>query len=190
MPVVSLSDFFDGLAIVEVTGQIDSDVSSDEDGAGVINRATYGTRLWYGTVALTPLRHAVADEVAAKIQYLEEADVTFNLFLNHLADNTPRNGVMTITESDRRIVNLSEARPSGDIFGVSFGAGKKSMHRVVFNTGSLTHTVVPPIPFGAGGGATVTFDRPEIEAVLVKADLPTYRAKLAFGTSFQWRQTH
>ena len=191
MATFSLADFFAGLASVTATAELDSDTSADETGGGVLNRASYGTRLWGGTVTIAPSYHADADAIAAKIQYLQEADVTFRVSPAWKMQAPVSTGAVSgISISDRRDVALGTARlTDGAIFGIVAANGMRSMHRVATRSGP-THYVIPALPFAMAPNDIVTYGQPEIDAYLVSASLPTYRAVIADGVSFQWRQTY
>lgn len=188
MTTVTLDQFFEGLGVVSARAFIDDNTSSSEEGRGRINRAAYGTRLWYGEVSVLPRSHSKMEAVEAKIQYLQEADVTFRITLPWRACLTARNGTVDAIGTDRRVVTLSEARPEGDVFGIEFGASL-SMHRVVFVTG-LAHTVVPALPLGVAALDVAVFDRPQIDAVVADPEFATFAGSSAGGTSFAWRQTY
>lgn len=183
-----LTDFFAGLAQVEVRAYLDSNTSTDEQGTGVANRASYGTRLWRGSCKIAPAKHADMSQITAKLHYLNEADVIFRVCPGWQVGHPVSAGTVTAIGQDRRDVTLSEVRPDGNLFSVSFD-GKQSMHQVVRSAG-LVHRVVPALPFGVSGGDAVQFGRPEIDAYLVGSNAPTYRAGLADGLTFEWAQTY
>ena len=190
MATFSLADFFAGLAMVSVTAELDSDTSADETGGGVLNRASYGTRLWGGTVTIAPSYHADADAIAAKIQYLQDADVTFRVSPAWKLQAPVSTGVVTgINISDRRKVAISPGLTEGAIFGIVAANGMRSMHRVATLSGP-THFVIPALPYAMAPNDIVTYGQPEIDAYLVTASLPTYRPVIADGAAFQWRQTY
>lgn len=189
MNILKLADFFGDLAIVDVTAQIDSNTSTDEQGSGDLNRASYGTRMWYGSASIALAEHADVEPIIAKLQYLEEADVGFRLYPGWRFGSSVTTGTVTAVGTDRREVMLSETRPAGDIFGVEFSTGKRQMHRVVQSSG-FDHTVVPALPFGVDAGDAVTFGRPEIDAVVTSVRYPTFSAVVASGLFFEWRQTY
>lgn len=195
MQTVGLADFFEGLAMTDVSAQLDSNASSDMAGGGV-NRASYGTRIWHGSVSIARLAYARADEVAAKLQYLQEADVLLRLTPGHLVRATRTAGtVEEIDVTDRRIVTLSDQLVDGAIFDIEFGS-KRSMHRIVnklrdrvsFGVSAAEYTVVPALPFGVAVADVVGMGRPEIDAVLTDASLASYQAVLAGTAGFSWVQ--
>jgi len=195
MQTLSLADFFSGLAITETMARLDINSTSDMAAKGV-TRATYGTRVWVGTVSIAPSYHADADKLAAKLQYLQEADILFRLTPGHLAGKVRTAGtIREISASDRRIVTLSAQLDDGAMFDVEF-AGKRSMHRVVrklrdrssLGAGSAEYTVVPPMPFGAAATNVIGMGRPEIVAAITDASLATYQAAIAGSASFEWAQ--
>jgi len=184
--VMALADFFAGLAMVEATFSLDSNVSISETGAGDLNRAAYGVRLWRGSVTLAPEAHADADALMAKIQYLEEADQVFRVCLPHKAGETA--GTISAIGTDRREITLNAAQAVGSVLGISYASGaRRSAHRVVTVDG-LVHTVVPAVPLTVTTSDTTTYGRAEIDAVMEQASLGAYRAVIAQGLSFDWRQ--
>lgn len=189
MPSLSLAEFFGDLAAISAKAYIDSNTSADEAGSGELNRSSYGTRLWYGSVTIKRLRHDAADALAAKVQYLEEADVTFRVFRSEDKEKAITTGTVDAIAADRRLVTLSEARSDGEVFGIAFSSGKLSMHRIVTVDG-LVHTVVPALPFGVAVSDVATFGRPEIEAVLTQAQHPSVKRFRADSYSFSWIQTY
>jgi hypothetical protein len=189
MPSLSLADFLSGLAVVSARAFPDINTSTDETGAGQLNRATFGTRLWTGDLTIKRLRFADSDALAAKVQYLEEADVSFRFCPVHYLENAATTGTVDAIDSDRRVVTLNEARPDGDIFGITFATSKRSMHQVVSRSG-FVHTVVPPLPFGVVPSDVTTYGRPEIDAVLTSANHPAFKRYKADGFRLYWKQTY
>ena len=123
------------------------------------------------------------------MQYLQDADVSFRLAPGWKLGVTATTGTVDAIATDRRQVTLSEARAVGELFGITFSTTKRSMHRVVAVSG-LVHTVVPALPFGVVATDVATFGKPEIDAVMVSADLGAYFAGSRGGISFNWRQTY
>lgn len=186
MPLVSLESFFSKLAIIEVSAELSSNASRDENGSGSLNRASYGTRLWYGSVNIRSLPHADADVVAAKLEYIKEADVVFRISPAWKSSLTVSTGTVDFISGDRRQMLLSETLTEGEIFGVQYG-DSRSMHRVVSSDGFF-HLVVPPLPFGVNVNDPITVGKPEIDAVWDGSQLPKYRANAASGSQFDWIQ--
>ena len=188
-----LDEFFAGLGMVSASAQLDDNTSASTTGGGSLNRASYGTRMWYGTVTLQMLQHADADKVAAKIQYLQEADAKFRLVPAQLLKNTRQFSTITaIDATDRRSVSLDDLLSEGDIFDVDLGGGRRSMHRVVMvtNAGAKTHLVVPALPYAAEVADVIGYGKPEINAVLNDASLASYNAILTGTASFSWGQVY
>jgi hypothetical protein len=189
MGSLSLSEFFEGMKMSSVTAHLDSNTSTDETGEGTLNRATFGTRLWEGSAVIAANVQDDPDAVLAKIQYLQEADMTFRVAPGWKLGVTVTSGTVDAISVDRRQVTLSEARAVGELFGITFNTTKRSMHRVIAVSG-FEHTVVPALPFGVVVSDVVTFGKPEIDAVIVSADLGSYGAGSRGGIRFNWKQTY
>lgn len=184
---VLLADFFSGLGRIRCTVDLDVNASRDEAGSGAVNRATYGTRLWRGEVSIRPEAHAQMSRIEAKMNYLKEADVIFEIEVDWRQTQTVSTGLLNaIDPGDRRRATFSTALQEGDFFGCVFGDAK-SLHHVAFVDG-LDHVFTPPLPYAAQAGETLYFGRNKIDAMWVEGVSAKYDPAFAEGLSFSWQQ--
>lgn len=187
MTVQTLSEFFQGLALVRAVADIDDAVSNDETGGGNANRASYGTPLWRGTCRVKRMRFADANVLGTKLRWLSQPDQTFLIAPSYGVESTASGVIADIQTDDRRVVDLGQVLPVGTRFSVVFSGSKRSMHEVANVSGSLLE-VFPPLPFEVAVADAWDAASPTIEAFVTERESTPYLRHKADEVSFSWMQ--
>ncbi|MEL7090259.1 MAG: hypothetical protein AAFN94_00855 [Pseudomonadota bacterium] len=203
--IITFSEFFGKIAKLSAVIELDSNTSGDETGSGEAARATYGTQLFRGTVTLQASDLASADSFSAKLALLKSADCVFEFTPLQAIDRQTIIDAIEGIGDDRRDIYLQDTAnvlgaigaQEGAYFSVSYASGKRSLHQVALDRGTVSappfsgrHLVaVPPAPFSVLAGDTVVLGNPVVRAILDTATPHTFTTNLGSGATFNWVQT-
>jgi len=195
---LSLADFQDKLKLSSAEFFLNNPRQIDRTAGGVQNSASLGEGVWHGVFNLTLTTDIpFAAEIDALLSALDRTGSSF-LVYDPSKPAPASGGTSTATISsfdagDRRLMTISggPTLAPGDMLSFTYGSSptRYSLHRIVTLSGS-TLEVTPFIPAGATTGATVTFVKPVMKAVL-RPD-PNYGVHapvVSGGKSFSFVQT-
>ena len=195
---LSLADFQDKLKLSSVEFFLSNPRQIDRTAGGVQNSASLGEAVWHGMFTLPPTNsRAYAAEIDAILSVLDRAGSSFLIY--DPSKPAPASGgtstatISSLNGSDRRLMTISggPTLAPGDMLSFTYGSSptRYSLHRIVTLSGS-TLEVTPFIPENATTGATVTFVKPVMKAVLrPDPNYGTHSPVISGGKSFSFVQT-
>ncbi|MBP1806458.1 hypothetical protein [Rubellimicrobium aerolatum] len=172
-------------------------------GSGEVLTAEHGSRLWRGSVTLATRRHAVLEDIMARLRVLQRPGASFLVSPRHhervgagaATLNTIRNG------RELRLSGLAAgvSVPRGAYLSFTYGSSptRYALHQLaeamVADSAGLTGwgEVVPPLKAGTTTGTAVQLAAPVLKAVLVPKSVRAgqLRSVLGEGATFDWIQT-
>jgi hypothetical protein len=209
---LTLAELFDGLAKVETRFSLTDNVENNETQGGEIITASYGPRLWTGSVTVRGNAYTTLDSLLSRVNLIRQSGASFfvgqSVRSGPLADPTGSilgAGTPTITavNANRRDVTLG-GLPSGYVinrgdllsFTYSSSPTRNALHQVVTGGtasggGAVTVEVTPNVREGFSTPFNIKLVNPQCKAVYMPGsfnDPPTSRA-VQTTFSFSWRQT-
>ncbi len=210
MPL-DLAAFFEVICPISTTFVLGEAALSNETGGGEVIRSDYGTRLWGGTVTLSPDRPILIDDVMSLVRVLQDSRASFLIYPRHrpkaraMATVATPTGQINSLPSDNRLITLKALTAGfvitrGDWLSFLYGSSpvRYALHQAVesltANGSGVTgqFEVIPPIRPGAAVDANVRLNKPWCKAVMVPGSLQVPELpKRGFtsGVTFAWRQT-
>lgn len=195
---LSLAAFQDKFTISMASMWISEPRQIDRTASGTILPASLGDAVWRGSFQVPPTNdRSEAGQLDALLSILDRAGSSFLVYDPRkpypASGGTSTGTINSISGSDRRTITITggPTLTPGDLFSFTYGSSptRYSLHRIVDISGSDIE-VTPLIPVGAATGATVTFTKPVMKAVL-QPD-PSYgagRPVISEGPSFSFVQT-
>jgi len=196
---LSLAQFQDKLKISEASFFLNEPRKIDRTAGGSILSASLGAGVWKGSFTLAPQSRLASNpaETQALLSVLDRAGSSFLVYdpsRSVPASGGTSNGTIgSISGTDRRVLTITggPTLTVGDLFSFTYGSNpiRYSLHSVVDISGSDIE-VRPFIPIGASVGATVTFNKPVMKAILEpNPDYGAHRPVITAGSSFGFVQT-
>lgn len=198
---VSLSSFFSGLPILNMTFHLREAVDEKDVGSEVIS-TDYGPSYWEGSFEIGTRPHADAEAILSMLRVLRQPGASC---LIHPFHNLPTGGNTTATldaKSNSKQMKLSGLAPSqvirrGQFLSVTYGSNPlryglyQAAEEVLANGSGVTPyvQVVPTIEPGVVAGATIKVGTPVLKARILRVTPPAHRAVLTPNTKVEWRQT-
>jgi hypothetical protein len=208
---LDLPQFFETFCPISTTFELGEAVLVNETGGGEVIPSDYGTRLWYGTVTLAPMKPVSVESIKALIRPLQDSRASFLLYPRHKRRATGGGslaepiGQINSLPTNKRLISLKQLPANyvitrGDFFSFIYSSNpsRYAFHQVVesitANNSGVTgqFEVIPPIRPGATVDTGVQFNRPRLKAKMVPGSLTITelpRRGYAAGATFAWRQT-
>lgn len=202
--------FFQGLRVADVALDLPPGATQSRTRGGEVVRADTHARLWTGQITLTPMRHAEAAAIAAKVRALRDARATLFVHPYPLwAPQADPGGVIlgaatpTIhTVSSGRLLRITGlpaayTLKAGDYLSFAYGSSPtrygffQMVEDATASGAGLTplFEVTPALPAGLTTGGAVTLVRPFFKAVLTESSTGRGQPGITNGASLAFVQT-
>lgn len=168
MKLLSLAEFFDGVAVAGFDMFPEDRRVLQETSQGVVSAVSVGQQAWTGTMNLRIEPHAEANVLRARLAQLQQGDVFFTFDVLDQPVETGGTGSITTIAADRREVRLSGVSPKAGEYLELRTRGIRSLH-LVCEVGGGAATIVPPAPLSIEVGGYASTRRPQANAVLAPA---------------------
>jgi len=196
---LSLSQFQDSLKLSISEFYLSNPRQMSRTAEGTQLTASLGEAVWQGSFSLPPTndRHESA-RIDSLLSVLDRAGSSFLVYdpVKPLpaSGGTTSATIASLNSSDRRVMTITggPTLAAGDLFSFTYGSSptRYSLHRIVSVSGS-TLEVTPFLPVGTTVGATLTFEKPVMKAVLMPSpDFGSHRPVISGPKSFSFVQTY